>query len=238
MERILIIDDDVELCDLVAQFLEPEGFSAEAVQDGAAGLERAKSGEHVLIVLDVMLPRMNGLELLRRLRRVSSIPVILLTARGDDVDRIVGLELGADDYLPKPFNPRELVARIHAVLRRSRPEARPAGSAPERIQVGDLELDVGARVVRQAGHPVELTTVEFNLLEALLRNAGRVVTRDQLAKEVLGRTFTPYDRSLDMHISNLRRKLGDQAKGRELIKTIRSVGYLYSFPREAQKRTG
>ncbi len=238
MERILIIDDDVELCELVAQFLEPEGFSADAVQDGAEGLERAKSGEHVLIVLDVMLPRMNGLELLRRLRRVSSIPVVLLTARGDDVDRIIGLELGADDYLPKPFNPRELVARIHAVLRRSRPERRPAGSTPEQIQVGEIELDAGARVVRQAGHAVELTTVEFNLLEALLQNAGRVVTRDQLAKEVLGRSFTPYDRSLDMHISNLRRKLGDQTKGKELIKTIRSVGYLYSLPREAQKRTG
>jgi DNA-binding response OmpR family regulator len=240
MERILIIDDDEELCELVGQFLEPEGFSAEAATDGAAGLERAKSGEHVLIVLDVMLPRMNGLEVLRRLRRVSAIPVILLTARGDDVDRIVGLELGADDYLPKPFNPRELVARIHAVLRRSRPEARAAGApgAPDRIQVGEIELDAGTRVVRRAGRAVELTTVEFNLLEALLRSAGRVVTRDQLAKEVLGRSFTPYDRSLDMHVSNLRRKLGDPARGKELIKTIRSVGYLYRFPREAQKKTG
>ncbi len=226
MDRVLIVDDDVELCELVAEYLTAEGFEVEGVHDGVRGLSRAGSGEHVLVVLDVMLPGMNGLELLRRLREHSRIAVIVLTARGDDVDRIVGLEIGADDYLGKPFNPRELVARIRAVLRRTHSRSGPSGA--QKISVGDIELDPAARVVRRAGEPVELTSVEFALLETLLRSAGQVVTREQMVKEILGRRFMPYDRSIDMHVSKLRRKLGDAPGGDERIKTIRGVGYVYA----------
>ncbi len=229
MERVLIVDDDVELCELVAEYLTPEGFQVEAVHDGPRGLERAVSGEHVLVVLDVMLPGMNGLDVLRKLRAQSRIPVIILTARGDDVDRIVGLEIGADDYLPKPFNPRELLARIRAILRRAQQSAHEA-PPNEKIIVADVELDPAARVVRRGGEPVELTSVEFSLLEALLRSAGQVVTREQIAHDVLGRQFFPYDRSIDMHVSKLRRKLGEKAGGAERIKTIRGVGYVYARP--------
>lgn len=225
MSRILVIDDDVDLCSLIQEYLEPEQFEVEAVHTGHRGLERARSGEHALIVLDVMLPAMSGFELLRNLRTTSDVPVLLLTARGGDVDRVVGLELGADDYLPKPFNPRELVARIHAILRRM-PDAKRARSTLEPVAVGDLELNPAARSVTIARKPVELTAVEFNLLELLLRHAGHIVTREQIVKAVLGRILTPYDRSLDMHISRLRRKLGDERGQR--IKTVRSVGYLYA----------
>ena len=231
MERVLIIDDDVELCELVAEYLTPEGFAVEAVHNGEEGLKRAHSGEHVLVVLDVMLPGISGLEVLRRLRAESRVPVLILTARGDDVDRIVGLEIGADDYLPKPFNPRELVARIRAILRRTQPSASPP---LEKITVGDVELDPAARMVRRAGEPVELTSVEFGMLEALMRVSGQVVTRDQLAQSVLGRKFMPYDRSIDMHVSKLRKKLGD-IDGTERIKTIRGVGYVYTRPSEGDR---
>ncbi len=231
MDRVLIVDDDVELCELVTEYLTPEGFEIEAVYTGERGLERALSGEHVLVVLDVMLPAMNGLEVLRRLRARSRIPVIILTARGDDVDRIVGLEIGADDYLGKPFNPRELVARIRAVLRRS--TAPPLGAAAtSKVVVGDVELDPSARTVRRSGTPLELTSVEFALLELLLRSAGQVVTREQITKDVLGRMFMPYDRSIDMHVSKLRRKLGETRDGEERIKTVRGVGYIYARPSE------
>jgi two-component system, OmpR family, response regulator CpxR len=232
MDRILVIDDDVELCSLVSEYLQPEGFQVEAVYDGNTGLERALTGEHVLVVLDVMLPGLNGFEVLRRIRGTSAIPVLLLTARGEDVDRIVGLEIGADDYLPKPFNPRELVARIRAVLRRS-VTGEPAGPpVPQLVQVGDIELDPATRSVRHAGQPVELTSVEFNLLEVLLREAGRVVTRDRLAELVLSRKFSPFDRSIDMHVSKVRKKLGDSDGGNDYIKTVRGVGYIFARPRE------
>ncbi len=173
VDRILVIDDDVELCSLVGEYLEPEGFQIEAVHDGNRGLERALSGDHLLVVLDVMLPRMNGFDVLRRIRNTSRIPVLLLTARGEDVDRIVGLEIGADDYLPKPFNPRELVARIRAILRRTQAGEKGGERAgddqiPEVVRVGDIELDPATRIVRQNGKPVELTSVEFNLLHVLL----------------------------------------------------------------------
>ncbi len=231
MDRVLIVDDDVELCELVGEYLTPEGFEVEAVHNGERGLERALSGEHVLVVLDVMLPGMTGLEVLRRLRAQSRIPVIILTARGDDVDRIVGLEIGADDYLAKPFNPRELVARIRAILRRAQPGQGPGAPAPK-VTVNDIELDPSARTVRRRGEPVELTSVEFTLLDMLLRSAGQVVTREQIARDVLGRRFMPYDRSIDMHVSKLRRKLGDAPDGEERIKTIRGVGYIYARPSE------
>ncbi len=233
MDRILIIDDDVELCSLVGEYLESEGFQVQAVHDGERGLERAAEGGYVLVVLDVMLPGINGFEVLRRLRVNSRIPVLLLTARGEDVDRIVGLEIGADDYLPKPFNPRELVARIRAILRRTR-EGKVSARIPEVLRVGNVELDPATRIVRHHGKPVEFTSVEFNLLEALLRDAGRVITRERLATLVLSRKFSPFDRSIDMHVSKVRKKLGDTDGGTEYIKTVRGVGYIFALPREVE----
>ncbi|HJW99132.1 MAG TPA: response regulator transcription factor [Terriglobales bacterium] len=231
MERILIVDDDIDLYQLVTQFLEPEGFQVEAAHDGPHGLERALSGDYSLIVLDIMLPDMGGLEVLRNLRQKSNVPVLILTARGEDVDRIVGLEIGADDYLPKPFNPRELLARIRAILRRSHETA--TRDAADKLTVGDVELDPGTRMVRRAGEKIELTAVEFNLLEQLLRSAGRVVEREDLAQEVLGRKLSAFDRSLDVHVSNLRKKLGERRDGEDRIKTIRGVGYIYPLAQEA-----
>jgi len=235
VDRILVIDDDVELCSLVSEYLEPEGFAVESVYDGERGLDRALSGEHLLVVLDVMLPGMNGFDVLRRLRNTSRIPVLLLTARGEDVDRIVGLEIGADDYLPKPFNPRELVARIRAILRRTQEESPEERRVPEIVSVGDVELDPATRMVRQKGKPVELTSVEFNLLEVLLREAGRVVTREFLVDAVLSRKFSPFDRSIDMHVSKIRKKLGDADGGTDHIKTVRGVGYIFTLPRDAAR---
>ncbi len=233
MNRILVIDDDVELCGLLTDYLSQEGLQVETVYDGERGAERALSGKHALVVLDVMLPGMSGFDLLRRIRAGSNVPVLMLTARGDDVDRIVGLEMGADDYLPKPFNPRELVARIRAIQRRVEPRMERetgTGKAVERLVVGDVQLDPGARVVLQGGHPVDLTSVEFALLEILLRASGQVVTREDLAQQVLGRPLSPYDRSIDVHISSLRRKLGHQLGDTERIKTVRGTGYVYTRP--------
>lgn len=232
VDRILVIDDDVELCGLVSEYLEPEGFQIEAVYDGNRGLERALSGDHLLVVLDVMLPGLNGFDVLRRLRGTSRIPVLLLTARGEDVDRIVGLEIGADDYLPKPFNPRELVARIRAILRRTQTGEDAREPIPEIVRVGEIELDPATRTVRQNGKPLELTSVEFNLLHVLLREAGRVVTREHLVDAVLSRKFSPFDRSIDMHVSKVRKKLGDSETGPDHIKTVRGVGYIFARPRD------
>ena len=234
MESILVIDDDVELCTLVAEYLQAEGFAVECVHDGEGGLHRATAGGYLLAVLDVMLPGINGFEVLRRIRATSRLPVLLLTARGEDVDRIVGLEIGADDYLPKPFNPRELVARIRAILRRTRSDGKAAPPAPEIVRVGEVELDPATRIVLRAGKPVDLTSVEFNLLEVLLREAGRVVPRERLVNAVLSRKFSPFDRSIDMHISKVRKKLGDSDNG-EHIKTVRGVGYIFARPREEAK---
>ncbi|MDX6270750.1 MAG: two-component system, OmpR family, response regulator [Acidobacteriota bacterium] len=234
MERILVIDDDVGLCELVSEYLAPEGYEVEASHDGEAGTERALSGEHALVVLDFMLPGINGFEVLRRIRARSRLPVVMLTARGDELDRIVGLEIGADDYLPKPFNPRELVARISAVLRRARPEADDGRQSPQTLAIGDVEMDTGTRVVRRAGETVELTVVEYDLLEKLLRVPGRIVTREELVRDVLHRNLSPFDRSIDMHVSNLRKKLGHQVGGSvERIKTVRGVGYIYARPGES-----
>jgi DNA-binding response OmpR family regulator len=232
VDRILVIDDDVELCSLVSEYLRPEGFQVESAHDGNSGLTRALSGEHTLVVLDVMLPRLNGFDVLRKLRDSSRIPVLLLTARGEDVDRIVGLEIGADDYLPKPFNPRELVARIRAILRRTRGKGE--APVPEVIRVGDVELDPATRSVQHRGKAVELTSVEFGLLQVLLREAGRVVTREALVDEVLGRKFSPFDRSIDMHVSKVRKKLGDSGS-EDYIKTIRGAGYIFALARPKSK---
>ncbi len=233
MNNILIIDDDMDLCDLLKDYLTPEGFVVEALHNGVEGAERAVAGQYALIVLDVMLPGINGFEVLRRIRAVSRIPVLMLTARGEEVDRIVGLEIGADDYLPKPFNPRELVARIRAVLRRAESgHHSPVQTQPQpdtwRLIVGDVELVPGTRTVRCAGLKVDLTSVEFAILESLLRKAGQVVSRDDLVKQALGRNLSAYDRSIDVHVSSLRKKLDHGAGGAERIKTIRGVGYLYS----------
>jgi DNA-binding response OmpR family regulator len=229
MDRILVIDDDVEMCTMLAEYLESEGLHAEVAHDGETGLKRALSGDHSVIVLDVMLPGMNGLEVLRRLRAESNARVVLLTARGEELDRIVGLEVGADDYVPKPFSPRELLARIRAILRR--PVTDPANSrviprlAP--LVLGDIEMDFATRSVRCGERKLTLTAVEFNLLELLLRSAGQVVTREQMAKLVLGRNLAAFDRSVDVHVSKLRQKLGEMPSGVERIKAIRSVGYIY-----------
>jgi two-component system response regulator CpxR len=228
MNRILIIDDDIELCDLLTEYLTQEGFEIETAHDSETGIVQARSSKATLIVLDVMLPGQSGFEVLRQIREHSKVPVVMLTARGDEVDRIVGLEMGADDYLPKPFNPRELVARIRAIQRRSSAgQESPEAESGKILQVGDVELDPGARKVLLAGRDVELTSVEFSLLEMLLRRAGQVVNRETLAKEVLGRSLSPFDRSIDVHVSSLRKKIGHQPNGTERIKTIRGTGYQY-----------
>jgi two-component system response regulator CpxR len=230
MERVLVIDDDVGLCELVEEYLGPEGYDVEATHNGERGIDRALSNDHSLVILDVMLPGMHGFDVLRRIRAKSRIPVLMLTARGDDVDRIVGLEIGADDYLPKPFNPRELVARIRAILRRTQPDEALTGGTRESLVVGDIEMDTSTRAVHRSGEAVELTAVEYDLLERLLRSAGQIARREELVKEVLGRELSPFDRSIDMHVSNLRKKLGHQLNGMERIKTIRGVGYIYAAP--------
>jgi two-component system response regulator CpxR len=228
--RVLVVDDDTELCNLLSQYLTPEGYQVEAVHNGVEGIDRALSGDHAIVVLDVMLPDLKGFEVLRRVREQSRAPVLMLTARGDEQDRILGLELGADDYLPKPFNPRELCARIEAILRRSRPT--PAAGEPlpaEHLRVDDVAMDKGARVVQRGGMPIELTTVEFDLLERFLRSAGQVLPREELVHSVLHREFSPFDRSIDTHVSNLRRKLGPMPGGLERIKGLRGIGYQYAL---------
>jgi DNA-binding response OmpR family regulator len=229
MDRILIVDDDVELCGLLAERLSSEKFVIEAVHDGLRGLERALSQEHALIVLDLMLPHMGGLDVLRRLRAQSPVPVLILTARGEDSERILGLEIGADDYLPKPFNPRELIARIRAILRR----ANRVTSATSPLVVGDIRLDPAAREAWLNGAPLNLTSVEFTLLETLLLNAGRIVTREHLTETVLGRKLGSFDRVIDVHVSNVRKKLGPTQEG-EWIKAVRGSGYLFVVRSEAK----
>lgn len=231
MDRILIIDDDIELCELLTDYLGGEGFAVEMVNDGKQGSVQALAAEYVLVVLDVMLPEMNGFDVLRKIRETSKVPVIMLTARGDDIDRIVGLELGADDYLPKPFNPRELVARIRAIQRRTEAvgDQQLSDGKPVELKVGDVVLCTTDRTVKRSGENIELTSVEFNLLEVLLSRAGEVINRDELVEKVLGRRLSAYDRSIDVHVSALRKKLGHYDGNTERIRTIRSVGYLYSM---------
>jgi len=216
-----LVDDDTELCSLLGEFLKREGFAVECEHEGHKGLDRASQPGTDLVVLDVMLPGIDGFEILRRLRTKSKVPVIMLTARGEDVDRIIGLELGADDYLPKPFNPRELAARIRAILRRYEP--RPA-AVSGRLEVNGVTLDPGTREVISHGKSVDLTTFEFDILELLMRSAGRVLSRDTLMENFYNRKATAFDRSIDMHISHLRKKLD---AGDNIIKTIRGVGYQF-----------
>jgi two-component system response regulator CpxR len=225
--RILIVDDDEELSSLLTELLIREGFRVDTQNDGRRGLAAALNGGYDLMVLDVMLPGLDGFEILKRVRREARLPILMLTARGEDEDRIIGLDLGADDYLPKPFNTRELVARIRAIMRRLE-ERQPGGV----LEVNGISIDPGTREVRRNGDAVEATTFEFDILETLMRSAGRVVSRDELMEELYGRKSTPFDRSVDMHISHLRKKLeGDKP----LIKTVRGVGY--QFVRTPEERT-
>jgi DNA-binding response OmpR family regulator len=224
MSRILIIDDDEELCELVSEYLSVEGFETDEANDGESGLKKALANNFDLITLDVMLPKMNGFDVLREMRKSSTTPVLMLTARGDDMERIVGLEIGADDYLPKPFNPRELVARIRAILRRVEQTEESKKGENEKLFVDDVELQTAARSAIRNGEDLNLTSVEFDLLAALLREAGTVIKKEDLSRNVLDRDISPFDRSLDMHISNLRKKLDN-----DRIKTIRSVGYIYTL---------
>ena len=233
--RLLVVDDDAELCELVGRFLTGEGFQVDAVHTLAAGVERALGGAYALVLLDVMLGRTNGFDALRQIRARSPIPVIMLTAKGDSLDRVLGLEIGADDYLPKPYDPHELAARIRAVLRRS---AAPRGPKRPRIVVDDLELDPAARSARRLGRAIDLTTVEFDLLEALAGDAGEVISRETLVNRILGREFSPFDRSIDTHVYNLRRKLGPLPTGGERIVGIRGIGYLYACSSKSSSHSG
>lgn len=220
--RILLVDDDVELVDLLRDYLEREGFAVTAAHDGIAGAALALSGEHELVVLDVMMPGIDGIATLSLIRTGSSLPVIMLTARGDDLDRIAGLELGADDYVPKPCSPRELGARIRAILKRSSGQV---GAMPSVIVSGSLTVWPAQRRAERDGKALELTSTEFNLVEVLARNAGRPVSKAELSQEALGRALTRFDRSIDVHMSSIRQKLGNLADGRSCIQTVIRKGY-------------
>jgi len=230
MYRILLADDDVELADMLVEYLDQEGFEVDIVHDGKAALKMASSDHYELIILDVMMPELNGFDVLRQLRTHSQVPVLMLTARGEDVDSIVGLEIGADDYLAKPCNPRVLVAHMRAILRRSEPVTAATPSTADILTIGDIELQRGARRVLLNNQPLTMTSTEYRVLEVLLEDAGHVVSKKDLSERALGRELNPYDRSLDMHVSNLRKKLGPLADGEERIKTIRGIGYQYIRP--------
>lgn len=222
--NILIVDDDTELTDLLVQYLEPEGFRVICVHDGETAVKKALNQLFDAIILDVMLPKLNGFEVLKAIREHMETPVLMLTARGDDIDRIVGLEIGADDYLPKPCNPRELVARLRAILRRTRkiPTQRPL------IEHQGITVDCSKRLAMQHNEVMELTNAEFNILEMLIKSPGQAFSKEELTEYALGRKYTAYDRSIDVHISNLRNKLGENHQGELLIKTVRGFGYLFN----------
>ncbi len=221
---ILIIDDDVELTELLTEYLEAEGFDVIAVHDGESGVKKALNQEFDAIVLDVMLPKLNGFEVLKQIREHIETPVLMLTARGDDIDKIVGLEIGADDYLPKPCNPRELVARLKAILRR----IRHVSTEKPVIERHNIKVDCSKRAVTLNNETLELTNAEFNILEMLIKTPGQAFSKEELTEYALGRKFTAYDRSIDVHISNLRHKLGDNDQGEPIVKTVRGFGYMFN----------
>jgi DNA-binding response OmpR family regulator len=223
MNNVLLVDDDVELAAMFADYLRRDGFNVQAVYDGATGVTEALSGRHAIVVMDVMMPGMSGIEALGRIRLQSRIPVLMLTGKGDDVDRIIGLELGADDYVPKPSSPRELAARIRAILRRTQTSA----EIPELLSVGLLTMHPQKRNAIWNGQPLELTSTEFNLLEVLARNAGRVVNKNELSEAGLGRPLARFDRSIDVHISSIRQKLDVCSNGQSYIQTVRGRGYVF-----------
>lgn len=222
--KVLLVDDDVELTDLLKEYLEQEGFDVMVAHNGKDGVSAALSGQHDVAVLDVMMPNMSGVEVLKQIRAKSRLPVLMLTAKGDDIDRILGLELGADDYVPKPCTPRELVARIRAILRRTQPtESDDLSSKP--LSAGLLTLWPEQRRAEWAGKPLDLTSTEFNLLEVLVRNAGQVVSKSELSEQGLGRPLARFDRSIDVHLSSVRRKLGTLEDGRSYVQTVFRQGY-------------
>lgn len=225
MTRVLLIDDDVELLDMLKEYLEQDGFSVGIANDGDSGINAALSGAYSIAVLDIMMPRMNGLETLKQIRSKSQLPILMLTARGDDTDRVVGLELGADDYVPKPCTPRELTARIRAILRRTNPRAEPEPEAV--LTVNALTIWPQQRRAEWNGAPLALTSTEFNLLEVLVRNVGRPVSKSDLSQQGLGRSLTTFDRNIDVHLSSLRHKLGLLVDGRSVIQTVYRLGYQY-----------
>jgi two-component system response regulator CpxR len=230
--RLLFVDDDLNLCRLTTEYLQAEGFSVDTVHSGLDGEESALSGNYELVILDVMLPDKKGFDVLKEIRAKGHCPVLMLTARGDEFDRVLGLELGADDYLAKPFSPRELVARIGAILRRSGWQSEGSSALrPPVIRSGDLEVDTSARAVTKAGELLRLTSAEYDLLRLFIESPGLVVTREKLVEAVLDRKFSPFDRSIDLHVSNLRRKLGRQVDGTERIRSVRGIGYLYAWPK-------
>ncbi|MBP50381.1 MAG: DNA-binding response regulator [Acidiferrobacteraceae bacterium] len=226
MKSVLLIDDDVELGELLKEYLSMEGFELTAVHDGESGLQQALSGDYSLVLLDVMLPKKNGFEVLRELRQKSSIPVIMLTARGESVDRVLGLEHGADDYIPKPYHHHELMARIKALFRRIEMSAEEPESTSNELKVGELELNPATRTATRSGEELPLTGAEFGVLQCLMENVGDLVDKDSLSMAALGRQLMAYDRSIDMHVSNLRKKLGKRDDDSNWIKTVRSRGYM------------
>lgn len=224
MIPVLLVDDDVELTAMLAQYLKREGFDAHAVHDGESGVAAAASGRYQIAVLDVMMPGMSGMDVLRRIRADSRLPILMLTARGDNIDRIVGLDMGADDYIPKPCMPGELVARLRAVLRRTAPGDE-AGAAAKRLKLGSLELMPGSRTATWQGRPLELTGTEFSLLEVLARQAGQLISRQEISKRAFGRPLERFDRRIDVHISSIRQKLGLRPDGQSWIQSVRGMGY-------------
>lgn len=223
MTKLLLVDDDIELTTMLKDYLQGEGFLITAVNDGESAIREVNNNDYALVVLDVMMPGMTGIEVLSRIRLHNQLPVLMLTARGDDIDRIIGLELGADDYVPKPCMPRELVARIRAILRRTRPD--PNANNHEPLQVGALSLAPEKRQASLNGELLELTSTEFNLLEVLVQQAGQTVSKNDLSLRALGRNLTRYDRSIDVHMSSIRHKLGNLPDGRSWIQTVRGIGY-------------
>ncbi len=223
MSHVLLVDDDALLTELLTEYLTAEGLNVHSVPDGEAGVQEILSGQYDVVVLDSMMPKMNGLDVLKNVRSQSTIPIIMLTAKGDDIDRIIGLEMGADDYVPKPCTPRELLARINAILRRAQNSSNDQGSAPNSIAVSDVTLYPAKRQATIGDAPLELTSTEFNLLEVLMRHAGQVVSKETLSIEALDRKLAKFDRSIDVHISSIRHKLGDPS----LIQTVRGLGYLF-----------
>lgn len=227
--RVLVIDDDRKLCRLIGEYLGPMGYAVEAAHSGPEGADRATASEWAAVILDVMLPGLDGFEVLRRIRAKSDVPVLMLTARGEEADRIVGLEMGADDYLPKTFSSRELLARLRAVTRRS--VSRPGAARPDpEFVVGPLRVNTGSRTAILGDRPLALTPVEFDLLASLAKARGRVKTREHLLEEIRERDYDVFDRSIDVHISALRKKLGDDAKEPRFIRTVRSAGYMMVDP--------
>jgi DNA-binding response OmpR family regulator len=224
MTKVLLIDDDVELTSLLSEYLSEEGFDPHAVHDGRSGVEEALSQQYDIVVLDIMMPRMNGIEALQRIRKASDVPVLMLTARGDNVDRITGLNLGADDYVSKPCTPDELVARLRAILRRSQRQA-VADTTNNTLRSGELSLFPGSRTAEWHGKPLDLTGAEYSILEVLMRNVGQLVSKQDVSKRAFGQPLTAFDRRIDVHVSSIRQKLGQRDDGQSWIRTVRGQGY-------------